>query len=77
LNSSGDQPERRRTCAERISQRCFITLPLLSVVSKVQPAVRVQELQLGQLGARERHGLVQLERAAAVVGECGRRDRNG
>ena len=34
LNNSGDQPERRSTCAERISQRCFITLPSGSVVSK-------------------------------------------
>jgi hypothetical protein len=31
---SADQPDRRSTCAERISQRCFCTLPLASAVSK-------------------------------------------
>src|SRR5262245_65584987 len=44
---------------------------------EIEPAVGVQELGLGQLGVRERHGLTQVERAGAVVGKCGGRDDNG
>src|SRR5688500_1899045 len=44
---------------------------------EVQPPVRVQQLDLGQLDSRERHGLAQFECAGAVMRERRRRDRDG
>src|SRR5688572_13056321 len=44
---------------------------------EVQPPVRIQQLDLGQLGSRERHGLAQFECAGAVMRERRRRDRHG